>query len=102
MGLLGDGVGDLAAAVADIDAIETGKGIEKAVAVAILDIDARTAGEDAAAGFAARVLAQMGGGMKEALPVPGVELIVRKHQCSPFGNTCSMPVTADIFDVGVG
>ena len=66
----GDGVGDLLAAVADIDAVEAGEGVEQPVAVAILDIDAGAAGDDAARALAARVLGEMGRGMEEVLPVP--------------------------------
>jgi hypothetical protein len=85
--LLGDGVGDLAAAIADIDAIEAGEGVEQPVAIAILDIDARAAREDPAVAFAALLLAEMGRGMEEALPVPGVELVIGKH-FSSFRDRC--------------
>ena len=37
MRLGGDGVGDLLAAIADVDAVEAGEGVEQPVAVAILD-----------------------------------------------------------------
>ena len=52
-GLLGDGVGDLAAAIADIDAIEAGEGVQAAPAVTVGDVDALAAGDDAGRRIAA-------------------------------------------------
>ena len=75
----GDSLGYLGAAIADIDAIEAGKGVEQPVAVTILDIDARASLDDAVGAFSARVLGEMGGGMEEVFPVPLVELIVGQH-----------------------
>ncbi len=75
-GLFGDGLGDLGAAIADIDAIEAREGVEQAVAVTILDIDALAAGDDPVGAFATGVLGEMGGRVEEIFPVPAVELIV--------------------------
>ncbi len=51
-GLLGDSVGDRLAAIADIHAVEPAKGVEAASAVAVDDVDAFAAGDDAVRGLA--------------------------------------------------
>ena len=82
-GLGGDGVGDLGAAVADIDAVEPGEGVEQAGAVAVLDMDAGRAGDHAVGALAPGVLAVMGGGVQERGAVPLIEAVVAKHCASP-------------------
>ena len=77
--LLGDRLGDLGAAVADVDAVEAGEGVEQALAVAVLDEDAGAAGDDAGRGLAAGVLGEVGRGMEEGFAVPEGELVVRQH-----------------------
>ncbi len=77
--LRGDGVGDLRAAVADVDAVEAGEGVEEALAVAVLDVDAGAAGDDARGGLAAGVLGEVGRGVEEALAVPEGEGVVGQH-----------------------
>ncbi len=73
--LLGDGVGDLLAAVADIDAIEAGEGIDALAAVDVPDGDAFAAGHDAGRRLAARMRAHMGRGMEEMVAIPGGEFV---------------------------
>ncbi len=65
LGLGGDRLGDLGAAVADVDAVEAGEGVEQALAVAVLDEDAGAAGDDARRAFAAGVLGEVGRGVEE-------------------------------------
>ena len=123
-GLRGDGVGDLGAAVADVDAVETGEGVEEALAVAVLDVDAGAAGDDARGGLAAGVLGEVGGGVEEGLAVPEGELVVGQHvigsRCKKLTyermyngmyirmyldsrpGTCSAPVAADVFHLHEG
>ncbi len=72
----GDGLGDFLPPITDIDAVEPGKAVEQAVAVPVLDVNAGAAGHDPVRAFAPCVLGKMGGGMKEILPVPLVELVV--------------------------
>ena len=78
-GLGGDRLGDLGAAVADVDAVEAGEGVEQAVAVAVLDVDAGAAGDDAGGGLAAGVLGEVGRGVEEGFAVPERELVVGQH-----------------------
>src|SRR3546814_6511936 len=80
--LLGDRLGDLFAAVADVHAVEAGEGVEQAGAVAVADVDTLAAGNDARTPLAARKLREVGRGMEEAVPVPGFQLIVLKHHFS--------------------
>src|SRR3546814_14593386 len=72
--LLGDRLGDLFAAVADVHAVEAGEGVEQAGAVAVADVDTLAAGNDARTPLAARKLREVGRGMEEAVPVPGFPL----------------------------
>ena len=72
------------AAVTDIDAVEPGESVEQAVAVAILDMNAASAGDDAVRTFAARMLGEMGGRMEEILPVPLIEHVVLQHRKTPI------------------
>ena len=58
--LRGNRFGNLLTVIADIDTVEPGKGIEQLVAVAILDMNAGTAGNDPVRRFAPRVLGKMG------------------------------------------
>jgi hypothetical protein len=74
-GLLGDGIGNLLAAVADIDAVEAGKCIEAGAAVRIGDVDAFAAGNDARCVLTPRMHAHMGGRMEEVVAVPGVQFV---------------------------
>ncbi len=78
-GLFRDRLGDLLAAIADIDAIEPGEAVEQAVAVAVLDEDALAAGDDPFRQFASGELGQMGGRVEEVLAVPLLERIVSQH-----------------------
>src|SRR3546814_19108233 len=71
--LLGDRLGDLFAAVADVHAVEAGEGVEQAGAVAVADVDTLAAGNDARTPLAARKLREVGRGMEEAVPVPGLD-----------------------------
>ncbi len=66
----GDGVGDLGAAVADIDAVEPGEGVEAFAPVAVGDEDAFATFDDAGGRFAARMRAHRRRGMEERTPVP--------------------------------
>ena len=50
--LLGGGLGELVAAVADVHIPEAGEGVHEAVAVAVPEVDALAAGEDERAFFA--------------------------------------------------
>ena len=81
--LFGDGVDDLGPAIADVDAIKPGKCIQQAVALAVLDIDALAAGHHTVRHLAAGKLRQMGGRVKEILPVPLIQQIIFQH-CIPF------------------
>jgi hypothetical protein len=74
--LRGDRLGDFLAAIADVDAVEPGEGVEQAVAVTVLDKDALAAGDDPVRHVAARELREMGGGMEKVIAIPLVELIV--------------------------
>ena len=60
VGLLGDGLGNLSLAVADVDAVEAGEAVEAALAVAVFDIDAAAAGDDPGRRFTARMLGHVG------------------------------------------
>src|SRR3546814_2304747 len=60
--LLGDRLGDLFAAVADVHAVEAGEGVEQAGAVAVADVDTLAAGNDARTPLAARKLREVGRG----------------------------------------
>ena len=73
--LRGDRVGDLLAAIADIDAVEPGKGVDALLAVDVPDGDAFAAGDDAGRRFAARMRAHMGRGMEEMVAIPGGEFV---------------------------
>ena len=75
LGLRGDRVGDLLAAIADIDAVETGEGVDAFLAVDVPDVDAFAAGDDAGRRFAAGMRAHMGRGMEEMVAIPGGEFV---------------------------
>ena len=77
--LRGDRVGDLGAAIADVDAVEPGEGVEEALAVAVLDVDAGAAGDDPRGGVAAGVLGEVRRGVEEVFAVPERELVVGQH-----------------------
>jgi hypothetical protein len=79
LGLRGDRLGDLGAAVADIDAIEPGEGVEQPVAVAVLDEHALAAAHDALGGLAAGELGEVGRGVEEIVAVPLGDLVVGQH-----------------------
>ncbi len=81
--LFGNRLGDLLAAIADVDAIKPGKGIEQPVAVAVFDEHTLAACDDAIRRLTARMLRQMAGGVKKAVAVPAVQLIVRQHVRRP-------------------
>ena len=83
--LRGDGVGDLLAAVADIDAIETGEGIEAFAAADIGDVDAFAASYHPCRGLAARMHAHMRGGVEEMVAVPGGAFV---REIKHLGNSC--------------
>jgi hypothetical protein len=110
--LLGDGIGDLLAAIADIDAIEAGKGVEAFAARRVGDVDAFAAGNDAGRRLAARMHAHMGRGMEEVVAVPGVQFVAEFcRACSDSLCLCSMReksrpsggrVDAEIFELGEG
>ena len=71
--LLGDGVGDLLPTIADVDAIEPGKGVKAAAAVAVGDVDAFAALPSRGAGVSPRAWhAHVGRGVEEVVAVPGV------------------------------
>jgi hypothetical protein len=75
-GLCGNGVGDLGAAIADIDAIEAREGVEAALALPVHDVDALAPGDDAVRRLSAGMLGHVRGRMEEMVPVPGVEFVV--------------------------
>ncbi len=72
-GLFGDRLGDLAATVTDIDAVEPGEAVQQPVAVAVLDEDALAGLDDAVGRLAARMRAHRGRRVKEMVAIPGVE-----------------------------
>ncbi len=82
MRLLGNRLGDLGPAVAHVHAVETGKSVEHLVAVAVGDMAAFGGFDHTGRAFAARVLRQMGGGVKEIFTVPLFEHIVLQHWSS--------------------
>jgi hypothetical protein len=73
--LLGDRRGDLAAAVAGIDAIEPGEGVEAAAAIPVDDVDAFAGDDDAIGRVAARMIGHVGRGVEEMVAVPGGEFV---------------------------
>ena len=75
-GLIGNRLRDFLAAIAHIDAIESGKCIQHAIAVPILDEHARCCPDHPVRAFAARVLGEVCRGMKEVVPIPLIELII--------------------------
>ncbi len=81
-GLIGNRLGDLLLAIADIDAVKPREGIQKLLPIPILDIDPRCARHDAGGCFAACVLCKMGRGMEKAVAIPLGEFIVQKHDKS--------------------
>src|SRR5690606_38101622 len=78
-----DSLGDLLPAIADVDAVETGKGIKQLVAVAVFDVDALAPSNDARGAFAASMLCKMGRGMEEVFAIPLVENVVGQHGNPP-------------------
>jgi hypothetical protein len=83
-GLGGNGVGNFGAAIANIDAIEPGKSIEKVVPVAVFNMAALAGFDDPSWGFAAGVLGEMGRWVKEILAIPLIELVIFQHAFGPF------------------
>src|SRR3546814_16677813 len=63
--LLGDRLGDLFAAVADVHAVEAGEGVEQAGAVAVADVEHLAAGKHARTPPAAPKLAGVGCARKD-------------------------------------
>ena len=78
-GLIGDGLGDLLTSIADVDTIETGKGIQQTDAIAVGDVASLCRLDDPLRDIAAREFGQMGRRMKEILAVPLGQLIVGQH-----------------------
>jgi hypothetical protein len=74
--LLRDGVGDLGPPVPRIHAVKRREGVEEAVAVPVLDVDAFAARHDPPRHVAARVLGGMRRGVEEVVAVPGREFVV--------------------------
>ena len=79
MRLLGNRLGDLGPAIADVDAVEARKGVKQLVAIAVGDMAALGGLDHTGRAFATGVLRQMGGGVKEILTVPLFEHIVLQH-----------------------
>ena len=80
------GVGHLAPAVADVDAIEAGEGVDEVLAVLIAHPDAPAGGDDRrAARRAAGVRPQIGEGMDQGLPI---HLLERKIVCRRRLHAC--------------
>ena len=83
MCLSGDGIGDRALAIARVHAIEPGEPVEEPVAVTVDDVTALGPLDDPRRAFAARMLRQMCGRVKEILAVPFVQYVVRQHVARP-------------------
>jgi len=73
--LFGDRIGNLLAAVADIDAIEAGKSVEAFAACRVGDVDAFAVGDDTGRRLATGMPAHMGRGVEEVIAVPGGEFV---------------------------
>ena len=87
MRLIGDGLRDFGAAIAHVHAIEAREGVQQAVAVAVGDVAALAAGDDALRRLAPRELPQMGRWVEKALAVPTGQFVIRQHHrsCSCWG-----------------
>jgi hypothetical protein len=81
--LLGDRLDDLLLAVANVHAIETGEGVQAALAVAIDDVNPFAPLNDAVGRFFAGVGAKVSGRMEEMVPIPAVEAIILEHWLLP-------------------
>src|SRR5690606_32832108 len=84
MGLLGNRVGDLGAAVADVHAVEAGERVQAAAPVPVHDIDAFAAGDDPVRRVAPRMGRHMGRRVEEMVAIPGGEFVAAvEHAVAP-------------------
>ena len=73
------------AAVADVDAVKPGKGIEELLAVPVFDEDALTASDDPVRQpRRGHVAGEVGRGMEEVFAIPLIELVVAEHRICPL------------------
>ena len=92
LGLIGNSIGNVGPAIAHVHTVETGKGIQQAVAVTVFDMTTRSAGDDALRDVATGEFSQMCGGVEKVVAVPLFKLVVAKHG-SPIGSGGAPPVS---------